>query len=379
MPSLIATTVAGFSGYTVLLSTAPLWAARGGADPGGAGLVNAVMLLTTVVAQFFVPAALTRFGHAAVLSAGLCFLGVPALGYGLSDALGPILVMSALRGVGFAVLTVAGSAITARLVPAHQLGSAVGAYGLAIAAPMAVLLPLSVPLFENVGPGATFVLGGAVPVLGIPAAIGLGRKVDEIAAAASRDLATTPRGMSWELVRQLARPTAILLSVTLVGGALITFLPQHVDSSTVVALALMLLTIAAAVGRWGVGSLADRFGARRFLLPLLLSTALAMGTVAWWVQQDDGGSPAAWGLLVAVGVVGLGYGALQNLTLVVAFQAVGSGRINQASAGWNMGFDGGTAFGSLLTGYLAGGASFAVAYAILAVATLAATAAVRGT
>lgn len=378
MPSLIATTVAGFSGYTVLLSTAPLWAARGGADPGGAGLVNAVMLLTTVVAQFFVPAALTRFGHAAVLSTGLCFLGVPALGYGLSDALGPILVMSALRGVGFAVLTVAGSAITARLVPAHQLGSAVGAYGLAIAAPMAVLLPLSVPVFENAGPWATFLLG-TVPVLGVPAAIALGRKVDEIAAAASRDLATTPRGMSWELVRHLARPTAILLSVTLVGGALITFLPQHVGSSGTVALALMLLTIAAAVGRWGVGTLADRFGARRFLLPLLLSTALAMGAVAWWVQQDDGGTPAAWGLLVAVGVVGLGYGALQNLTLVVAFQAVGSGRINQASAGWNMGFDGGTALGSLLTGFIAGGASFAVAYAILAVATLAATAAVRST
>lgn len=373
MPALVATTAAGFGGYSVLLSTAPLWAARGGAGPAGAGLVNAVMLLTTVGVQFFVPRALARFGHVVVLVAGLLFLGLPSLLLGLSDALLLSLVVAALRGVGFAVLTVVGSAITARLVPAHQLGSAVGAYGLAVAAPMAILLPLSVPAFEHSGPWTVFLLG-ALPVVGVPAAINLGRRVDAMIIAAPPE---GPSGMSKDLVLRMSRPILTLLSVTLVGGALLTFLPQHIASSGVVGVALMLLTVAAAFGRWLVGSLADRFGARRFLGPLLLATTLAMGVVAWWVREDSSGSPVAAVLWVALAVVGTGYGALQNLTLVVAFEAAGINRINQASAAWNMGFDGGTALGSLLAGSLAGMTSFSTAYALLGVGTLLALLAVR--
>ena len=102
MPALLVVTTAGFSGYAALIAVAPLWAVRGGADEVGAGLVNAVLLLSTVAAQTGVPWALNRFGHPVVIGVGLVLLGLPALGYGLSDALGPVLVMSALRGVGFA-------------------------------------------------------------------------------------------------------------------------------------------------------------------------------------------------------------------------------------------------------------------------------------
>jgi predicted MFS family arabinose efflux permease len=82
-------------------------------------------------------------------------------------------------------------------------------------------------------------------------------------------------------------------------------------------------------------------------------------------------------LLLAVGAVGLGYGALQNLTLVVAFQAVSRDRVNRASAAWNMGFDAGTGLGALLTGYLAAGVSFPAAFVVLAAICAVATVAVR--
>jgi predicted MFS family arabinose efflux permease len=79
-------------------------------------------------------------------------------------------------------------------------------------------------------------------------------------------------------------------------------------------------------------------------------------------------------LLLAVTVVGLGYGALQNLTLLVAFQAVSRDRVNQASAAWNMGFDAGTGLGALVTGYLATAFSFPAAYLVLAAVCVAAVA-----
>jgi MFS family permease len=381
MPSLLVVSFAGFAGYAVLLAVAPLWAVRGGAGVGGAGLVNAVLLLTTVAVQTFVPWFLDRFGYTPVIVAGLLFLGAPALGYGLSAELGPVLAMSALRGVGFAVLTVVGSALVAQLIPAGRLGAAIGVYGLAVAVPMLVLLPLSVPIADGLGFTATFVLG-ALPLLGIPAAVLLGRALrvrgrprDPVGAGpAPAAPAATVRTDRRELARRLGPPMIILLSVTLSGGAIITFLPQLVGSSGLAAVSLFLLSLSAALTRWLVGGMADRTGPKPYLAPLLLLTAAGMLALGWWAS----GPGSTWVLLPAVVAVGAGYGALQNLTLVASFQQVSAERVNVASATWNIGFDAGTGLGALVTGYLATGFSFPVAFVVLAVITVLAVATVRG-
>src|SRR3954454_14773087 len=65
-------------------------------------------------------------------------------------------------------------------------------------------------------------------------------------------------------------------------------------------------------------------------------------------------------------MLGVCYGALQNLTLVVAFAAVEPPHLAAASAGWNIGFDAGTGLGSVLAGALAAAYSFPVSLATLA-------------
>ena len=57
MAPLAAMTCAGFSGYALLLTVAPLWAVEGGAGTAGSGLVNGVLLLFTVLTQLLVPRA----------------------------------------------------------------------------------------------------------------------------------------------------------------------------------------------------------------------------------------------------------------------------------------------------------------------------------
>ena len=71
MPALLLVTLAGFTGYAVLLPTAALWVLRGGADLAGAGLVNGVVLLFTVLTQPVIPALLRRFGWGPVLATGV--------------------------------------------------------------------------------------------------------------------------------------------------------------------------------------------------------------------------------------------------------------------------------------------------------------------
>src|SRR5699024_4214081 len=81
-------------------ATVPLWAVRSGADPAGAGVVNGVLMLLTVLTQTVIPWALRRLGSAAVLTIGLLALGVPGPLYLISGRLGRLLLLQAVRGAG---------------------------------------------------------------------------------------------------------------------------------------------------------------------------------------------------------------------------------------------------------------------------------------
>jgi MFS family permease len=350
--------VFGFSGYAALLAAAPLWAADGGATAAGSGSVNGVLLAATVLAQLAVPRALARWGTGRVLVAGLLFLGLPAPAYLLSDGLGWILGLSAVRGVGFGILTVVGSSVVAHLVPAGRRGAAIGVYGLAVAVPNLVLLPGSVPVVERFGFAPVF-WAAALPVVGIPSALRLARVLRE----SDRDRTTAVDAGSPVRPRALLGvlpPTAVLFSVTMTGGAVLTFAPQLTDPGTAT-LVLLVLGLTAAVSRWLAGALADRHGAQPFLAPLLIWTATAMAVSAWAVAGDQGVA-----LVGAAAALGLGYGALQNLTLVAAFATVRREQLPAASAVWNVGFDTGTATGAVLAGLLATAYSFPVSLGTLA-------------
>ncbi|WP_298584741.1 MFS transporter [uncultured Kocuria sp.] len=350
MPLLLTMTALGFSGYAALLPVAPLWAVRGGADTVGAGLVNGVLMLFTVLTQLFVPGALRRWGWAPVLVTGMLLLGLPALAHGLSDALGPTLALSAVRGLGFGVLTVSGSALVAELVEPQHRGKAIGAYGLAIAGPQVLFLSAGPWIAEQLGFWAVFAVA-ALPAAAALPAVGLARMLDHVPAKQGR----AP-------YRRLLRPMALLTGVTLAGGALITFMAQMSSSAGLTALALLLMSVIAALARWRIGALSDRHGPSRFIWPLVLLTAVGMAVLAWAVRDPE--ATAAWALLAGAAMVGVSYGGLQNLTLVVTFHAVSRPHYGPASAVWNIGFDIGTGLGAVVVGMVAAGTSFSTALLI---------------
>ncbi|MGB7425966.1 MAG: MFS transporter [Ornithinimicrobium sp.] len=376
MPALVGVTVTGFSGYAALLPTSPLWAVQGGASEAGAGLVNGVLLLFTVLTQLFVPGLLRRYGWSVVIGSGMALMGVPALLHIFSDALVPILVLSAIRGVGFGILTVTGSAAVAELVEPERRGKAIGAYGLAIALPNLVVLPLAPWVAQTWSFTWVFIVAG-VPLLGIPFVIALGRVLQdppadlgpvEPAESVGEDAESAMReemSVRTASVRLLV-PTVLLLGVTLSGGALTTFAPQMVDSGAASTAALFGIGATAAVSRWGMGGLSDRFGAHRFIWPLTLLTVLSMALCAWAVAVSTPSPGVLVVFVVAACLVGVSYGGLQNLTLVVAFEAVTRAHFRLASAVWNVGFDLGTGLGSVLVGLLAAGFGFGTAMLVAA-------------
>jgi Arabinose efflux permease len=352
---MLTTTALSFSSYSLLLPVVPLWAERGGSGALGSGATTAVLMATTVGTQLAVPWLLARVGHRWVLAAGALLLGLPSPFFAPSPDLAPVLVLSGIRGIGFGLVTVAGSALIAELVPREQHGRATGYYGLAVGLPQIALYGGGVAMADAFGFPAVFLVAGLAPVLGalaVPGIRGARRRVP------SRTRSPRPP------VRSSAAPLVAMLTCAVAQGGIITFLPLAVPGGGLVVPAALLATAAGAMlGRLAGGELVDRLGwGGRLLVPGML---LAAAGLAAEVLGGD--------VLVVAGaaVVGFGFGIVQNDSLTTLFTAFGAAGYGVASALWNIAFDAGTGVGALGIGAVADGfgypAGFASAAALLGV------------
>ena len=336
---LVLLTLLGFTGFAATLASLPWWAVHGGASPSAAGLVTTVMLGVTVVVQFLVPAVERRLGTGRTLAIGVFALGAPSPMYLLGTDLTPMLVVSAVRGIGFGVLTVVGSALTAVLAPAGRHGEAVGLYGLAIAAPNLLVVPGAVALAQNVAFWPVVVLA-TCPVLAVPLALA-------VCADHQPQVAHDKAGHRRAALTAVL-PSVVLLTITLAGGGVTTYLPIERPNGYLATLVLLVFGLAAALARWRVGRFADRAETR-----LLLPGAVLVGVVGLAALAAGLRAGVDVLLLGGAAVFGTSYGAVQNLTLVVAFARARGNGVSTVSAVWNAAFDTGTGTGAVVVGALA--------------------------
>jgi predicted MFS family arabinose efflux permease len=353
MQALVGVTALGFASYCLTLASLPTYAVLGGTPAATAGLVTAVFLLVTILLQGTLPALTARFGAPRVLVAGLLAMGLPSPLYAVDDGLGWLCALSAVRGAGFAVLTVLGSTLAAQVAPRERRGESIGIYGLAIAVPNLVAVPAGVALVlaDHVIVMAWL---AASPLLGILFVPVLARVV-----AGRSDGDAAGSGRAAALAALL--PSVVLFAVTLAGGGVVTFLPIERPDGSTATIALLLFGVTGAVSRWRAGLLADRIGGR-VLMPLSVAVAAAgMVLLAVGLGTSD------VVLLLGAAVVGAGYGATQNLTLLAAFARAGESGTTSASAVWNVAFDSGTAAGAALLGLVAAGAGLPASFLLCAV------------
>ncbi|EOM78578.1 MFS transporter [Rhodococcus rhodnii] len=358
MLTAMAMAAAAFGGFGLLLPVVPLVIAQSGAGDAIAGATTATFMAATVATQLGAPALLLRFGHRLVLATGCLLLGLPSLlllPATMPDAGGAgivgVLAVSAVRGIGFGLLTVASAALVAELVPRAQIGRASGLQGIAIAATQMVALPAGLALLGAFGSWAPIVAGAVVPVLAL-VAIGRLPKITTPPGSA------VPRGRL--VLLPIAVPLAAIGAAAVANGGVTSLLPIAVDDNPGVSAAVLLALTSAAMiaGRYLSGVMSDRLGPGRVSPPGLVVSALGLAAVAWGVAD---GLDAA--LVLGVVVFGFGFGAVQNDSLVSIFAAAGSGRSGQASAVWNIGFDAGTGLGAFALGVVAAAAGYGAVFA----------------
>lgn len=342
--------------FYLLLPVVPLFATSVGASGIGAGLATAALMFATVGAELVTPRLVARFGYRLTLAAGLLLLGAPALALPGAGNLAAILAVSVVRGLGFAITVVVGSALVASLVPDQRRGEGLGLYGIVVGVPSVVALPLGVWLAGHAGFPPVFVVGAAASLAGLAVVAGLPSRQ----AGAER-----PVGILTGLrTPALLRPSIVFAGTTMAAGVVVTFLPLAVPpaSGNLAALALLAQAAAATLTRWWAGRYGDRHGARVLLVPGVV--AAAAGILAlFWIS-----SPAA--VLGGMVLFGAGFGAAQNVTLTLMFDRVPPSGYGTVSAMWNLAYDAGLGLGAAGFGVVAAQTGYAVAFALTAAVVL---------
>ncbi|GAA3763658.1 MFS family permease [Spinactinospora alkalitolerans] len=380
---LVVATVGSFCGYVLLLPLVPLWASRGGAGEIGAGSTTSVFMLTTVLTQLAMPWLLERGGYRWTMVAGSLLLGLPAPLFILTADLGPLIAVSAVRGVGFGMVSVVGAALAVRLVPPGQIGRASGYYGLAVGLPNLVFLSTGVWLALNVGFPVVFWIAGIGPMIGAIAAAGVTLVAGDAMAAPAREkrgeggerALTWPAGLRLWLV--LATPLLVMLVLAVASSGIVTFLAIPLEHAPWVVTAALLGYGAMSVLFRGIaGTVSDRYGRPTLLVPSVVAAGagIALLGAAVWPAAADWDGPGLFGAVLAVAgaaLFGAGFGGAQNDTIVVMFHRGGPPGYGTASAAWNIGYDAGTGVGALGLGVIVQYLGYGPAFLITAVGVLA--------
>jgi predicted MFS family arabinose efflux permease len=397
----------GFSGFFLSYSTmVPISVERGlSSVTGGALLLT--MMVSVIAVQPAAPALQRRLGPRRSIGGALLLM---AAGQGsavlVTDPVASLLVTGLAVGCGFGVLVVLATAAVPAVTRPERAGRALGQFGAVTAAAAAVGAPLGLWFSAQV-PLGTFRLVAAMAVLlallalrrvpsrssgsedarseaarsegtgNTPAAeseagTGAGSGADSPGpvrpgpvrpAPAGPDAARPgePRasGTFWSALVPVLLPFLVSMCAY---GLVIAFGPGGDTAHPALFIATM--QAAAVVGRWVAGALTDRGNPGTVYTVGIAMTVLGLVTVAL-VQPG-------WVLAGCLVLMGLGVGAVQSASLVMAFSRARSR--GHASVGWNMTFDSGLGvagiFGGLGFTYLGSGLTFAGVAALLLLASI---------
>jgi MFS family permease len=253
-----------------------------------------------------------------------------------------MLVLAAVRGLGFGTAVVTGAVLVAEFAPRGALGRAVGNLGLAIGAASMLSPTLGLLLLNRLGANLVFGLCGVLALLGV-------LSVDRV----DRGLVRPPGKpvQVAEGLRQpaLAIPVVGLALLTMTYGGLVSYGPRVLapDGWGSAATFFLVYGVGRALSRWLAGRSADRWGARAVILPGLMAAVIGLLLLTLAAR----GQPAL--VLLAAVLYGMGAGMAQSGALVGMLTRATPSQMPLVSTLWNVAYDGGVSVGGVVLGFIA--------------------------
>ena len=266
-------TAAAFGAFSLMLPVIPLAVILTTGSDTLAGATTMVFMAVTVATQLVTNRIIRRYGYRRVMLAAAFLLGVPTLWYLVSMDTASLLLVAAVRGMGFGSLCVAQFALVAHIAPPGALGKASGIIGLFTGAAQMVGLPAGLWLSEHVGNSVVFIAGALVALAAAGLAVLIHNPAPE--PVISRPEPSLEHGRKQLRMREklrggtlwvLAAPAVAMTTVAMGYGALSSFLPatvkdvDPVQGASFAGLLLAVVGCAQMIARYVCGVWADRVG-----------------------------------------------------------------------------------------------------------------------
>ncbi|HLT57253.1 MAG TPA: MFS transporter [Limnochordales bacterium] len=340
-----------FSSFYLLLPTMPLFVKELGGLEAHVGLATGVFTIAAVAFRPVAGGLLDRYGRRPFLLAGVALFALCMYAYGWIGAVGALLFMRFVHGVGWAFATTAAASAAADIVPPARRGEGMGWYGLAqtlamAAGPMLATWTLAEGSFRTVFLLATGLAVVALLSVSIPRYPF--RPPAELRRVEVLDPATLPVAVSVALM-------------SFAYGALTTFLPLFavtldVNPGTFFLVYALALTAARPLG----GTVSDRRGETAVVVPAAGLIILALLVLS--------GATGLGGVLMAAVLYGVGFGSAHPALQAALLRMVPRERFGVANASFFTAFDLGIALGSTLLGWAAGSLGYRGLFTVAAAA-----------
>jgi MFS family permease len=226
----------------------------------------------------FLGVLLDRVNRRAFVTVGATAMALASFAYVLVDEVGPVLyVLRFIQGVSFTSAFVTASTLVADLAPIERRGQALGIFGISTLITHAIAPSLGEMIARHYGFTTLFAVAGGLGLAG--AALTLAVHVPRV------QHAVADRDGGGAVLRHpvLARIAGAMIACGMGFGVVLTFVPTFAHAIGVARVAPFFLayTVAAVAMRLGLGSLSDRIGRRRVLLPATASLAVAVLALAF--------------------------------------------------------------------------------------------------
>lgn len=346
-------------GAGIISPVLPLYATEFGVSYAGAGALVSAFALGRFFFDYLGGALADRVPARWMAGGGAALTAVASLLCGTAQSYPMLIVYRALEGVGSAFYVTTAMAFITRTVTPAQMGRTMGFYQ--------GMLLLGVSLGPGLGGYIAHVAGRRAPffayaLLSALVAAGAGRLVADMPPAhRAKDGELT--GNVGDLLRDRAFAFALVLTVLIFvtrAGLRLNLIPLYAHE--VVGLnefwVGMTLTVTAFVNflvLWHAGSLIDRRGRRRVVLPMLAGTAVVLALFPL--------AHTFWPLALDAALLGITLGYLAPAPAAMVADIAPPAMSGRAMGLYRMAADLGLLIGPLLFGVIAGAFGFGAAFA----------------
>lgn len=267
----------------------------------------------------------------------------------------PLLILRFIHGVSFGILTTATGAIVADILPERRRGAGMGYFAMAMNIAMVLGPFIGLTLIQYVSFQTLFIILNAFMLIGLFCSIGVKVKEHVVHSVQNSHPFRIKRS---DLIESKAVPIGIVSA--LVGFAyasILSFVSIYADDLGLSASAsyfFLVFAIVMIIFRPYLGRAFDEKGAKKVLVPSLFIFSIGLMVLGF--------TSTAFMLLVAAGLIGLGYGTLLPGFQTLSIQSTSHERSGYAISTFFVFYDTGIALGSYIWGVIISGVGFGNMY-----------------